>query len=235
MLKSIIHRLGQTYQRRMLWDKYSHQRFRRHNERPVEFAFVFTQIARLAPQTVLDVGTGETALPALMANCGCVVTAIDNKRDYWAKGMSNRHWHVIDDDISATSLRGPFDLVTCISVLEHVVAPLRAVTNMLGLLRPGGHLVISCPYTEHEHIDNTYAMPGVDPEMSRLPYIARSYCRADLDQWLETSQAELVEAQYWRGYSGRHWAQGTRIAPPEPSTVSAAHNLACLLIRKLGV
>jgi hypothetical protein len=30
------------------------------------------------------------------AECGFVVTAIDNVRDYWDHGMVNRHWTVLD-------------------------------------------------------------------------------------------------------------------------------------------
>jgi 2-polyprenyl-3-methyl-5-hydroxy-6-metoxy-1,4-benzoquinol methylase len=99
--------------------EFSGQRFNRHNERPIEFAFVFCKIAELRPRTVLDVGSGTTALPSLMASCGCVVTATDNIRDYWLNGMINKHWHVIDDDIKASRLTEQFDLVTCVSVIEH--------------------------------------------------------------------------------------------------------------------
>ena len=137
-IKWSIHKLGRLYLQKVTQSEASVQAFVRHNERAAEYAFVFRQVNAVAPQTVLDVGTGTTALPALLDICGCVVTAIDNVRDYWTAGMVNRHWYVIDDDIQETSQVGPFDMVTCISVLEHINDHGTTVRNMMRLLRPGG-------------------------------------------------------------------------------------------------
>lgn len=231
MLKKLVHRLGRAYQRKIVeLDVEAHGKFRRHNERPVEFAFVFSQIAKLAPKTVLDVGSGDTALPALMANCGCEVTATDNVTDYWPDGMFNRHWMVLDDNISTTALSGPYDLVTCVSVLEHVVEPSAAVRNMLKLAR-NGHLIVTCPFTAGEHVDNCYKQPGANQDYADLPYGGNSYSMQDLDGWLSEYGGSVVEIQFWRGFTGRHWALGTRIAPPHPSTIDGPHNHACILIR----
>jgi hypothetical protein len=73
--------------------EYEAQVYRRINERPIEYRFVFGAIRQTAPESVLDVGTGESALPSLIRTCGPVVTAIDNIRDYWPEGMVNRHFH----------------------------------------------------------------------------------------------------------------------------------------------
>jgi 2-polyprenyl-3-methyl-5-hydroxy-6-metoxy-1,4-benzoquinol methylase len=109
--------------------EYDHQSFSRINERPVEYAFVFAHMARICPRTILDVGSGMTALPHLLRSTGALVTAIDNVRDYWPSGMVNRHYHIIDDDITRPRLRDTFDLVTCVSVLEHVEQSDVAVSN----------------------------------------------------------------------------------------------------------
>jgi len=69
--------------------EYSSQKFTRFNERPVELSFVFRKIGEIYPRTVLDVGTGTTALPHLMRSCGCLVSAVDNVNDYWPTGMVN--------------------------------------------------------------------------------------------------------------------------------------------------
>lgn len=213
-----------------LKEEHDAQTFRRHNERPVEYAFVFRAIGRCAPKTILDVGTGTTALPALMADCGAVVTAIDNIRDYWESGMANRHWYVHDDDIQNPRLTRKFDMLTCISTLEHIKGYDAAVKAMLGFLNPGGHLIITGPYTDASHVDDCYRQPGADSELAAEPYIGNSYSGEDLKRWLGFG-AELIEAEYWRGFTGKHWALGTRIAPPEPATIETG-NHACLLIRK---
>ena len=75
------------------------------NERPIEFSFVFKYLTRFYPKTILDVGTGLTSLPHLMRSCGFMVTAIDNVRDYWPKGMVNRHYYIKIFEIIITILQ----------------------------------------------------------------------------------------------------------------------------------
>lgn len=70
----------------------------------MEYGFVFRSVAATCPKSVLDVGTGQTALPSLLRTCGPVVTATDNIKGYWPKGMTNWHYHVIQDDIVNTHL-----------------------------------------------------------------------------------------------------------------------------------
>src|SRR4051794_15953773 len=113
MIKNIVHRLGREYIRKVNKSEAASQKFKRHNERSIEYRFVFEAIARFRPIRVLDVGTGTTALPSLIANCGCTVTAIDNITDYWPHGMHNKHWHIIDDNILRPSIKDKFDLITC--------------------------------------------------------------------------------------------------------------------------
>jgi 2-polyprenyl-3-methyl-5-hydroxy-6-metoxy-1,4-benzoquinol methylase len=56
---------------------------------------------------------------------------------------------VIDDDIRRpTTLRSRFDLISCISVIEHIDDPAAAFRSMIKLLVPGGHLVLRCPYND---------------------------------------------------------------------------------------
>jgi len=209
--------------------EYEAQRFKRHNERPVEFAFTFKAIGACAPRTILDVGTGLTALPHLMRNCGPVVTAIDNVTDYWPKGMVNRHWHVLDDDIRRPTLAGSFDMVTCISTLEHIDPAIVAVQSMLDRLVPGGHLVLTCPYTERSYVPNVYALPGSRGHSN--PYPAQSFSRADVSGWLE-GQAAIVSQEYWRYWTGEHWTEGAATIPPTAAEAQDPHQLTCLLIRK---
>jgi hypothetical protein len=68
-------RVGRCYAGALARRESDRQVFRRHNERPVELRFVFDAVTRLCPEVVLDVGTGDSSLPALLRNCGCVVRA----------------------------------------------------------------------------------------------------------------------------------------------------------------
>lgn len=201
------------------------------NERPVEYGFVFRQISRLYPAKVLDVGTGTTALPHMMRNCGLKVTAIDNIKDYWPVGMFNRHYYVIDDDITATNISDTFDLITCISVLEHIENYKDAVKNMFSLLKSGGHLILTFPYTEHEYVENVYELPGSNVK-GFSPYQTHSFSRADLDNWFEKNGGNILEQEYWRFWDEKYWTVGNKLIPPKQVEVGERHQMTCLLVQK---
>ena len=44
----------------------------------LSLVFVFRNISKIWPKTVLDVGTGKNSSLHMMCNCGLIVTAIDN-------------------------------------------------------------------------------------------------------------------------------------------------------------
>jgi 2-polyprenyl-3-methyl-5-hydroxy-6-metoxy-1,4-benzoquinol methylase len=224
-------RIARAYQRRQCREEYEAQAFSRFTERPVELAFAFSKLAQLYPRRVLDVGTGRSALPQLLRNCGFLVTASDNIHDYWAAGSANRHYHVIDDDITSTRLQGPFDLITCISVLEHVVRADLAFSQMLSLLSEGGHLILTCPYTERSYARNVYEMPG-SAYGQNARFTTQSFSRAQLDEWLAGSGARIVEQEYWQAWTGSHWTIGEQVIPPVRVGVEREHQLTCLLIRR---
>jgi len=183
------------------------------------------------PHTILDVGTGTTALPHLMRNCGFLVTATDNVRDYWPHGMVNRHYHIIDDDITATRISDAFDLITCISVLEHIEKPNHAVRNMVNLLKPNGWLILTFPYSEGTYIKNVYELPGSSYGLG-APYITQSYSRHELEQWTKENRVTIVEQEYWQFWTGDYWTVGSQIIPPKRVTANDKHQLTCILIQK---
>lgn len=211
--------------------EFKNQSFTAFNERPIEFSFVFRKLGELYPKTVLDVGTGGTALPHMIRNCGCLVTAVDNVRDYWPFGMVNRHYHVIDDDITKTRLTGSFDFITCISVLEHIERADDAIRNMLSLLNPGGHLVMTFPYSERNYVRNVYELPGSTYGEGR-PYITQSFSRTELDRWLADGNAEIVEQEHWQFWEGEHWTVGDQVIPPKQVTAEEKHQLSCVQVQK---
>ena len=108
LLGRIAHRFFSFYVKKICRQEYQNQRFEGLNERPVEYRFVFQHLSQKCPVHVLDIGTGATALPHLMRICGFVVTATDNGRDYWPHGLLNRHFYILDDDITATKLKQQF-------------------------------------------------------------------------------------------------------------------------------
>jgi SAM-dependent methyltransferase len=161
-----------------------------------------------------------------------VVTAIDNVRDYWDTEMVNRHWTVQDVDITnSRDFSGPFDVVTCISVIEHIVDHESAVRNMLRVLAPGGVLIITTPYNHHEYSPNVYKRPdalyGQD-----LPYICRSHSAREIEQWQQLG-ARLRQREMWRLFSGPVWATGDRTAWNQAQSEDEPHQLGCFEFEKL--
>jgi len=219
------------YPRHVCKHEFTSQQFKRFNERPIEFGFVFRKIGELYPRTVIDIGSGTTALPHLIRNCGCLVTATDNIRDYWPNGMSNRHFHVIDDNIVETRIAQKFDLVTCVSVLEHIQRPDDAVRNMFSLTNSNGHLILTFPYNENQYIENVYDLPG-SSYGQRSPYATQQYCRSDIERWISKNQGVVVEQEYWQFWSGDHWTVGSQIIPPRQVAASDRHQLSCLLLKR---
>lgn len=220
------------YLRPLLRHESNTQRFTRYNERPIEYRFVFQCITQLCPRSILDVGTGTVALPAMMRTCGALVTASDNVTDYWPSGMFNRHWLVIDDDVTKSRLPGNYEMITCVSVLEHIKDHRAAMREMFRLLASGGHLVLTCPYTDGEYVENVYVMPGVPERHRNKPYICRSYSREQLEQWTSDSGAAIVAQEFWRIQTGRVHRLGEWVFPPVQVARDDLHQLTCLLLRK---
>lgn len=220
-----------TYPNAITKKEYEDQKFSKFNERPIEYGFVFNVIGKLYPKEVLDVGTGNTALPHLIRNCGCLVTAVDNIVDYWSSGMVNRHYHVVNDDITDTKVKKKFDLITCISTLEHIVKSDTAIDNMFSLLKPGGHLIITCPYTEHQYVEDVYKLPDTT-YLKPKPYGAQSFSRKEITGWCERNNAEIVEQQYWKFWDGEFWTVGNSVIPPERTDANSKHQISCMLFKK---
>jgi SAM-dependent methyltransferase len=231
-LKSVARRAGNRYIREVCLAESRGQKFTHHNERSIEYRFALDCLAAARPESVLDVGTGTTAWPHLLRNCGFVVTAIDNVRDYWHHEMVNRHWTVLDVDVTNPGeFRGSFGAVTCISVIEHIADHEGAVRNMLRLLAPGGLLVITTPYNHHEHSPNVYKRPdalyGGD-----LAYGCRSHSAREIEQW-QALGARLRRREMWRLFSGPVWATGERVPWERVESEDAPHQLGCFLLEKV--
>lgn len=211
--------------------EYERQAFTRLNQHSIEYEFIFRQITERCPRTVLDVGVGTSSLPHALASCGCQVTATDNIVDYWPRGLLNRHYHVIHDNISRSSLSGPYDLVSCISMLQHVSNPDPAVANMIRLLRPGGHLVITTAYNERRSCEDCYSLPNAAYKPS-AGYTCKCYTREHLTKWQHENGVDLVHEEFYRCWSGELWTQGEQVLPFQKVAPTEPHQYICFVLQK---
>jgi SAM-dependent methyltransferase len=232
-LRTALSRLGTIYVRRLCAREYKKQVYTGTNERPIEFSFLFRELVEFWPEKILDVGTGMTALPHLMRNCGFLVTAIDNIKDYWPAGMINRHYHVINDDITNTAISETFEAVTCISVLEHIPAHAKAMRSMYKMLKPGGRLILTCPYNETRYAPNVYKLPESSVRED-YPFVTQAFSRRELDGWLSDSPFKLLKQEYWQFFEGEFWTCGTRLPKPVQVAGDSRHQLCCMVLSKPG-
>lgn len=232
IIKRWLKKIGDVFISFLNKREFNTQIFEGFNERAVEYRFVFEQVTRYCPRNVLDVGTGKSALPQLIRNCGPIVTSVDNIHDYWPKGMTNRHYHVIQDNINDTRLKlAQFDMITCISVLEHIIDHKAAIRSMINLLKPGGTLVLTFPYNENRYVQNVYALPGsIGAEI--YPFITQVFSRQEVECWCENNPVKLISQEWWRFFDGEFWTLGHPISPPQQTTFDLPHNIGCIVLRK---
>jgi 2-polyprenyl-3-methyl-5-hydroxy-6-metoxy-1,4-benzoquinol methylase len=202
------------------------------NERPVEYRYAIDRLVKAEARSVLDVGTGTTAWPAILADAGYQVTAIDDPRVYWGGRLTNRHWRVQMQSIITTTLpASSFDAVTCISVLEHIPEHQAAMAAMLRLVKPGGIVILTGPWNETSYVPDAYRMPGAGYGQ-REPYITQVFSAAQLAQW-EAAGGETINREYHQVFTGPLWTQGKRLRPPQPASVDSLHHLACITLRRV--
>jgi len=166
-----------------------------------------------------------------MQNCGFEVTALDNMKDFWPAGTMNRHFYVLDGDILRPRLTRKFEMVTCISVLEHIRQSERAVASMASLLEEGGHLVLTFPYNEREYCENVYGLPGSNAPRD-VAHVTQAFSRKELDRWTRENGLTILEQQYWKFFTGPFWTVGERVFPPEQVGHDDLHQIGCLLLEK---
>ena len=230
-LKSVYLGICKLILNPLLRYEWKHPPYRQPNERPVEFAFALKCLATLYPEDILDVGTGKTAWPHVLSNCGFQVTAFDQIKGYWSGSFFNRHFYVHSEDITNPVSDKTFDFVTCISVLEHIPDHQAAMAGIFKLLKPGGHVVLTCPYNEQEYVENVYLLPGSNSKGTPA-YVCRAYSRRELDDWLAAANATVVEQEYYQVFTGPHWSVGDWCLPPRRVNVEEPHQLTCLLLQK---
>lgn len=197
------------------------------NERPEEYAFVFKSIAMTGPDTILDVGTGMTAFPAIIKTCNINIKAIDN--DMTLRGRNN-HYPIIYDDIVSSKLKEKFDMVTCISVLEHIPSYDVAMKSMVDKIKNNGFLVLTFPYNEREYIANNYDLPNAGYKGKGT--ICHSFSRKQIDEWIKNNNLKIICQEYWRVFSGNYWTVGRRLRLPIMVNKEDIHQLTCILIKR---
>ena len=109
---------------------------------------------------ILDAGAGTCKYRPLFAHCRY------ESQDFGQYTGPEHKYGQIDHvcDITAIPVEADaFDGVICTEVLEHVPYPDRVITELARILKPGGVLVITAPFTSGTHMAPYHYCAGFSP------------------------------------------------------------------------
>ncbi len=120
---------------------------------------------------VLDAGSGNGWFSYLAYRSGAKVTAVNNEPcqvdkavnlfNEWRGIASNKLEFLKIDLIDSNFKPEEFDEIICFEVLEHITDDIGVCKKLLGFLKPGGYLHISCPHAGHPRWAHEILSPGL--------------------------------------------------------------------------
>jgi SAM-dependent methyltransferase len=116
--------------------------------------------------------------------------------------------------------RGPFDVVICEQVLEHVLDPAAAAENLRGLCVAGGHVVISTPFLVRVHELPAYGMPDLWRFTPRGLRVLLERAGLEVDTVQSWGNRDCVAGNFDRWAAYRRW-HSLRSEPDLPVQVWA--------------
>jgi 2-polyprenyl-6-hydroxyphenyl methylase / 3-demethylubiquinone-9 3-methyltransferase len=170
-----------------------------HTLNPVRMDYVAAR-ARLAQQRVLDIGCGGGLLAESLARTGAVVTGIDLAPAMIEVARLHAHESQLTVDYQLASAEQlaerreqPFDVITCMEMIEHVADPAGLLQAISKLLRPGGQFFIS---TINRNLRSfLFAIVGAEYVLNLLPRGTHEYARllrpAELARYARAAQLTL--------------------------------------------
>lgn len=120
-----------------------------HQLNPARLAYIDSRCS-LKGKRVLDVGCGGGLLTEAMTRKGAAVTGIDIAAGPLAVASLHLNESGLAVDYRETTVEqlaesreAPFDVITCMEMLEHVPSPDSVIRSMASLLKPGGSIFLS--------------------------------------------------------------------------------------------
>lgn len=205
------------------------------NERPLEYGFVLSHLPITNEKlSILDVGSGKTSFPALLEDCNYDVTALEAPNSYWGRNITNRHFPLTYDDITKSKLKSSsYDVITCISVLEHIEEFNLAIKEMFRLLKPKGFLFLTFPYNDKDFIYDSHKERGSNRFNRPASYIVNIYSAEEVNKWCKDNNVMIEKQVFVRFWGGDFWNSGVRLPEPQFVYKDRQHDLTMLIFKKL--
>lgn len=180
------------------WDKNSEFK-PLHDINPLRANFI-DQRSPVAEQKVIDVGCGGGILAEALAQRGAQVTGIDMgeaplsvARLHALESGVNVTYEKITAEEKAEQMRGGFDLVTCMEMLEHVPDPASVVKACAALVKDNGDVYFST--INRNPKSYAFAILGAEYILKLLPKGTHDYSKfirpSELAAWMRTAGLEL--------------------------------------------
>lgn len=123
-----------------------------HSERIFENAYAIGNAVKIRPKNILEIGCSRSTVPIELATLGFKVTGID-LRDY---PLFHPNFKFLKGDFTQIQFDHQFDMITCISVFEHVglgaygeikseSIVLAFANKIIECLNHNGNLIITVP------------------------------------------------------------------------------------------
>jgi 2-polyprenyl-6-hydroxyphenyl methylase/3-demethylubiquinone-9 3-methyltransferase len=172
-----------------------------HELNPLRLRYI-EEAAPLKDATVLDVGCGGGILSEAMARLGAHVLGIDLSRGVLdvaelhalEHGLKVEYRAVSGEELAAER-PAAYDIVTCMEMLEHVPDPAASVAALAGLVKPGGHVIVST--LNRKPLAFLVAIIGAEYVARMLPRGTHEYLKfirpSELSRWGRAAGLELID------------------------------------------
>ena len=172
-----------------------------HDINPLRLGYISDRVD-LTGKRVLDVGCGGGILAEAMTAAGAEVTGIDAAAGPLQVAGLHGHESGLKVDYQLTTVEqlagqktAPFDVITCLEMLEHVPDPDSVISSCSRLLTKGGHLFLST--INRNPKSYLFAVIGAEYLLKLVPRGSHDYQKfitpAELAAWCRAADLSIED------------------------------------------
>lgn len=189
-----------------------------HEINPLRLGFIQQHAGDLNGKRILDIGCGGGILTESLANLGAKMTGIDLSadaievaKDHAAKQKLSIEYLLTDTATLVTTKKDqPYDIITCMELLEHVPDPQALIQECTKLIKPHGKLFFS---TINRNLKAyLFAIIGAEHILRWLPKGTHEYEKFirphELTQWARQAN---IQVDALAGISYHPWTREFRL------------------------